>query len=303
MVTAYFNVGRFPKGSTSTIYGADIYERWMLTLSLVRNPMIIFVDNAVDQCYAKMIRNRLPSNRTRIVKVSQSEMWSFRLVPRIAAIFTQRGYPKHLPNTVEPRYSAAMHAKYEVMHQATTENPFRTRYFSWLDVGLFRDLITGVDVIDDNTTLALVGQFSLELPPGFLNDSISFCEITERIDSSNASEIVRLNLVWVGGGFFVGKTEVMRRWTTEYMNGVQKMFALGQMSTDQQVIYFILNCLRPRTTIQTYRGDERYSAWFHLAYVSGRLLVTASASIHLHGMVSLLARMGLQYFIINIWKH
>ena len=122
-----------------------------------------------------VVRSRLPSGRTRIIKVSQSEMWSFRLVPRIAAIFNQSGDPRHFPNIVEPRYSSAMHAKYEVMLRATTENHFRTRYFCWLDVGLFRDLI--VEDVDDHVKLTNRKQFSLALPPGFRNDSIACCEM------------------------------------------------------------------------------------------------------------------------------
>ena len=105
----------------------------MACLTLVKNLMIAFVDNDVDIRYMTEIRSRLPPDRTLVIKVSQSEMWSFSLVPRIAAIFNHTGYPKYFPNTVLPRYSAAMHAKYEVMLRATTENPFRTRYFCWLD--------------------------------------------------------------------------------------------------------------------------------------------------------------------------
>ena len=120
----------------------------MRCLSLVLNPVIAFVDNDADFRYMTEVRSRLPPDRTRIVKVSQSEMWSFHLLSRIATIFNRADCPRYKPNTVEPMYSAAMHAKYEVIRQATAENPFRTRYFCWLDVGLFRDLIAE-DVDDD----------------------------------------------------------------------------------------------------------------------------------------------------------
>ena len=243
----------------------------MLSLSLVTNSLIAFVDNDVDYCYMRAIRADLPANRTRIVRLRQSEMRSFRLlVPRIAAVFNRSGYPKHLPNTVEPRYSAAMHAKYEVMRRATTENSFRTRYFCWLDVGLFRNLTETVvadGVIDVGTTKNLGERFSMVLPPGMRNDSIAYCEVNGREATIRPDEIVAANHVWVCGCVFVGEAELMRRWTTEYRNGMREMLRRRLMSTDQQVIYFIFNALKPRTKIQTFRADGRFNEWFHLGYL------------------------------------
>ena len=238
----------------------------MSTFALIRNPVIAFVDNELDFRYMTEVRSRLPPDRTLIFKVPQSEMWSFRLVPRIAAVVNQSKYPTHLPNPVDPRYSAAMHAKYEVMLRALSDNPFQTRYFCWLDVGLFRDLSDGIDIREPNSTRGKT--FSLELPPGFRKDSIAFNEVFRRDPNYSLRELVYAGYVWVCGCFFVGEVEVTGRWIAEYMYGVEQMLKLGQMSTDQQVIYFIFNFLNPRTKIQTYRGDGRYNDWFHLAYVS-----------------------------------
>ena len=40
------------------------------------------------------------------------------------------------------------------------------------------------------------------------------------------------------------------------------------MSTDQQVIYAMVNTMSPSTKIQTYQADGRYDKWFHLGYIA-----------------------------------
>lgn len=138
--------------------------------------------------------------------VCNSQMWSFGLVPAISRIFANPSYPKHHPNTVVPNYSAAMHAKYEVMEAAVKENPFNTRYFCWLDVGLFRDI----------AGKSADGPFSLYLPPGFRNDSVSYQEVYGRNKQVSVKDIVYMNMVWVCGCFFFAEANVMLKWTEEY---------------------------------------------------------------------------------------
>ena len=134
-------------------------------------------------------------------------MWSFRLVPSIAKIFSRPHYPFHTPNTVVPHYSAAMHAKYEVMRMAMRSNPFGTRYFCWLDVGLFRDLSdAGVNG----------SRFALSLPPEFDVDSVAYTEVSGRDGNASTQQIVSTNMHWVCGCFFVGRIDVLLRLVHEY---------------------------------------------------------------------------------------
>lgn len=135
------------------------------------------------------------------------QMWSFGLRSKIAHIYAKPGYPKHYPNTVVAGYSVAMHAKYEAMQWTIDDNPFRTRYFCWLDVGLFRDLSGR----DENST-----RMSIHLPPGFRNDSVAYTEVFARDKRSSVSTIINNNQVWVCGCFFIAEASVMRRWTDEY---------------------------------------------------------------------------------------
>jgi pentatricopeptide repeat protein len=136
-----------------------------------------------------------------------NQMWSFRLVPEIARIYSKPDYPRHQPNTVVPSYSAAMHAKYEVLQAAIEENPFKTRYFSWSDIGLFREFIARRQKVQ---------RFSLFLPSGFRSHSVAYQELRPRDTNASLTEIVYNNLIWVCGGFFIAESRVMHRWTVEY---------------------------------------------------------------------------------------
>lgn len=82
-------------------------------------------------------------------------------------------------------------------------NPFHTRYFCWLDVGLFRDL-------------ADPQPFSIHIPPGFSDDSVAYQEVTERNPNASMTDIIYNNAVWVCGCFFIGQGTVLLNWVAEY---------------------------------------------------------------------------------------
>ena len=269
VVTAYFNIGSFIKGKPDLVLTPDTYRNWMSTFELVDNPVVAYFDDEGDLRHMAAIRRRrLPENRTRLVLVRRSELWAFRMVPRIDAIFSRPRYPRHVPNTVIANYSAAMNAKYELMRRTTSENPFRTRYFCWLDVGLFRSL---ADVNGWPVGGFLRRQpFELLLPPDFRRDSVAYSEVMPRFRGFTAEELVASNLHWVCGCFFIADVRVMYAWTEEFMAGVERMMNENWMATDQQVIYYIANSVDPpqRTPIQTFVGDGlMYDPWFHLGYL------------------------------------
>jgi hypothetical protein len=48
--------------------------------------------------------------KTKIFKIERQSLWAFQLIDKIKAVFSQPGYPKHIPNTIMPAYSATQHA-------------------------------------------------------------------------------------------------------------------------------------------------------------------------------------------------
>jgi len=89
-------------------------------------------------------------------------------------------------------------------------NPFRTRFFCWLDVGLFRDLSpSGVNG----------SCFSLGLPPKLDIDAVAYTEVSRPNSNLSVRQIVSEDRFWVCGCFFVGRIEVLQVWIREYMVG------------------------------------------------------------------------------------
>lgn len=265
IVTAFFDIGSFFKGSKTTTFGPSLYVGWMKIFSVIETPVILYVDNKTYGSYFKKIRSNFPSNYTQIIQISRKHMWSFGLTERISKIYKKPGYPAFVPNTVIPEYSAAMHAKYEVMQKSIEENPFRTLYFAWLDIGYFRGHAYSKKPQEQN-------YFSIYIPNGFNQSAVAYNVIKDRVASLRVNDIINTNAVWVGGGFFIGRWDVMLNWTLEYRLGLEQMLKQDYMSTDQQVIYYMYNCLTPRTQLQLYKSDGTVKDyWFYLGYLSRKV--------------------------------
>ena len=258
VVTAYFNLGRFQKGEDgSTFFEPNLYMHWLKLFSKIQNPVVAYFDTRQAYDYFKSIRSNFPSNRTKIVLISRNELWSFGLYDKMMKIFSQPEYPRFEPNTVMPEYGSVMHAKYELMHRTILDNTFNTRYFCWLDVGLFRGLAK-----------RSVPEFYLATPPDFNNSSIAYTEVYAPFPHKiSLEQIFFTNLVWLCGCFFIGEETVMLTWTEEYMKYTDYFLEQGFANTDQQVLYAMFNRGKPKTNIQTYRSTGKYNQWFHLGYL------------------------------------
>jgi hypothetical protein len=256
IVTAYFNLGRFQKGDTQPAnFTPRLYHDWVHVFERIENPVIAFFELDEDIELFRRLRQHLPANKTIINKIQRSELWSFDLLPKIRKIYQSEGYPKYHPGTVVPEYSSTMHAKYELMHNSVVENPFRSRFFAWLDIGLFRSIWEG----------SKQPHFVLYTPPGFNESLVAYGEVFNRSVKIDAKRIFILNKEWVCGCMFVGRADVMLRWTVRYMNSTEDFIRRGFMNTDQQVVYAMAN-EGQRSSLQVYEKPAQYEAWFHLGY-------------------------------------
>jgi len=271
IVTAYFDIGSFQKGPGGRMFTPELYRKWLTVFAQIRNPVVAYFDSANHAAVMRVMREK-HLEKTRIIIVDRRTLWSFReMQPRIAEIFSQQGYPWNPPNTVVSNYSAAMHAKYELMRWTIRDNPFRSTYICWLDVGLFRDLAS------DSVGAAVSNNksFQLVLPPRLNSSAVAYTVVFPASLNGpvTAEQVVRLNSVWVCGCFFIGRVDVMWHWTTEYLRAVERMVSEHWMSTDQQVIYWLFlgegkTKLQPKTSIQLYKVDDGSNEWFYLAYLA-----------------------------------
>ncbi len=258
IVTSYFNIGGFLKGEYGNYYTVKHYERWMQIFGQIHNPVVSFFE---EDKYIKMftaIRSHLPANMTKINKVSERNLWAFSIKPKLHKIFSSPGYPRYHPNTVVLDYSCIMHAKYEFMASVASQNPFKTKYVAWLDIGLFRGILNKKDI----------KPFKLYIPPQFNESSVAYSQVG-RLYNETAEVIFKRNLVFVCGCFFIGTMSVMHEWANQYKYYLEKYLNMGIANTDQQVLYAMLvdGIEQPSITIQPYFGQGKYNPWFHLGYV------------------------------------
>ena len=199
----------------------------MSIFQYIENPLYAYVDTIENFEAFKKIRMQY-NDKTKIILIEKNKLWGFNLKDNISQIFSSPFYPKFHPNTINPDYSCAMHAKYGAMNQSLYDNAFRTKYFAWLDIGYFGRAINDIH-----------SPFGIYLPYNFNEREVSYGEVynPERI---TLKQIIENNEVWVGGGFFIATINVMKKWIEDYMYYTEKFIELGLISTDQQVIYGLI---------------------------------------------------------------
>ena len=256
LVTSYFDLGDFAKGSESNHFNKKLYKNWMTIFSKISNPVIAWFDQQQDANDFKKIRSSLPENRTIVHVIKRNETWVFNnLYSKIEKLYNRSDYPKFLPNTVKPEYPCVMHLKYELLLRGIYQNPFNTLYMAWLDVGYFRDLV------NSNST----EPFELYIPSDMNQDKVSYNMVANREENIEYKHIFLNNIFWVGGGYFVGRVSVMMRWVIQYLSYVDYFLCEDLMNTDQQIIYAMSYVATESLPIQEYHSDGNY--WFYLGYL------------------------------------
>ena len=245
LVTAYFHIPGFRKNWHGTEQNKSTYMKWMTTYSKVNNNVIAYMDNTDNLDRFRNIRSTLDANLTRLVHVPRKKLWSFSLLPRVTKLFSRDSYPRFVPNTVQAVYPCTMHAKYELMLHALRTNPYKTKYFCWVDMGLYRGL---ADKTDQK-------PFKLVLPAPFNDSKVAYTEVFER-KNITAKDAFLKNKTWIAGTVFLAKASVMIRVVEDYLRAVQYYLSRDLMSTDQQLLYAMYQDPEfvKHAEVQTFKG-------------------------------------------------
>jgi len=271
IVTAYFDIGPFRKGRRNRT--SQWYRQWLTAFARIKNPVVAYFDDPDDAALMRVLRQHHP--KTRIVVIERRTLWCFReMEPRIAKIFSQKNYPRHTPNTVVSNFSASVNAKYELVRWTIRDNPFRTAYIAWLDVGYFRGLAT-----DDVSSAVNDSEvFRLGIPSDLNSSAVGYTQMYRRSSSPalTAEAVVRKNIDWIAGGFFIGRVDVMWRWTTEYLTAVKQMVSESFISADQQTITWLMlgegkRKIQPKTNLQLYATGNGKKNWFYLGTLAKKI--------------------------------
>ncbi|GFR62216.1 hypothetical protein ElyMa_001866000 [Elysia marginata] len=198
VVTMFLDLGVFKKGEQRFAYHSPYkYRKWMRVFGRLANRVVAYIENDNDIQLFKEIRSCFPPSLTKIVKVNRYSLPAFQHLPAIRKIYSRPSYPKHYPNTVYPEYSCAMHAKYDVLERSVLEDTFKTPYFAWLDIGLFRNL--------DGTEFPV---FKLVPPEKFHPERIGFSQVWPQDPVIPPEVIMKQKIVWVSGSMVLATQEV-----------------------------------------------------------------------------------------------
>ena len=104
----------------------------MKSFAFIDNPLVVYVDNDEDYDYVRSIRQHIDQNRTCIVELERSRMWTFSTFnkQRVQNITSTEGYPRIYPSTVVADYSLMRNAKYEVSASEYWQNNEIRRIYS-----------------------------------------------------------------------------------------------------------------------------------------------------------------------------
>lgn len=265
VVTAYWNLGTFRKGSHQT-FTTNTYLTWTKTFKYLMNPLVIYTDCVQfrDLITKERSEGKL-EYQTELVFINRTSLWPFSLLDKIKQVYSQPGYPAHYPNTVNPSYSAAQHAKYAVVADAVRRNLYNTSYFAWLDIGYFRDLIGSNQ------------YFELKIPPNFDSSRLAVNLISHLGMNTRPYSIFRSNVVWVGGGLFIGTRNVVIEFEKLYERAVLYFLDQKLMNSDQQVLYSLYSqegrkALKPNIELQLYTPTGGVNPWFYLGYLCRKVV-------------------------------
>ncbi|XP_061162548.1 uncharacterized protein LOC133171765 [Saccostrea echinata] len=260
VVTAFWNLGTFQKGSTGKLhFSTNTYFLWASSFRYLVNPLVVYTDSKeFKELMEKLRADQI--NTTIIYLINRTDVWPFQLTGKIKAIYSQPGYPKHHPNTVNPEYAAAQHAKYAVVANTVRKQIFSSLYYVWLDIGYFRDITSRKNFFEVNT------------PPCFESDKLAINRVKDVSMGLDPLKIFRNNLIWVGGGMFLGSQKVILEFEKLYHKAVLYFLNQNLMNTDQQVLYSLYSrkgrkTLKPNIELQLYIPKGSGNPWFYLGYI------------------------------------
>ena len=136
-VTAFFDIQRDKKGDGRSI---DEYLEWIKkTLQLNANLYIVTESKFVNF----MKENRPSGYATHIIEDTLENACYYKYLPVMKQIMESREYKSRIeyPDRVEcklPEYNIIQYSKFGWLERAIIENPFNSKAFFWMDIGISR---------------------------------------------------------------------------------------------------------------------------------------------------------------------
>lgn len=96
IVTAYWNLGTFRKGSRNMHFSTKTYFKWATIFKHLVNPLVVYTDSEEFRELIERLRSDRVNN-TMIYLTNRTDFWPFRLLNDVRSVYNVPGYPKKPP--------------------------------------------------------------------------------------------------------------------------------------------------------------------------------------------------------------
>uniref|UniRef100_A0A914ED89 Uncharacterized protein n=1 Tax=Acrobeloides nanus TaxID=290746 RepID=A0A914ED89_9BILA len=239
LVTALLDIGRGKwRYYARTI---SIYHNYMFHVLSLKLPLVAFVDEHSYEFVLKTREKLGMLDQTKIWNITLEDLPLYRHINVIRGILenelTGRRWQDNWDNATQthpearsPEYDLVVNSKPYFLYNASTENPFDTSNFIWLDAGY-----------GQGKPKNFPDEYIWE--PNFPKDKVSLTKITpfyDPITRYTIDKLYRQDWSVVSGGFLAGNKQAVQRYYRYYHWKVVELLFKHQMIDDDQTILVML---------------------------------------------------------------
>ena len=232
LVTAFYDIGR--SGWDNSRRSNDVYFRNCEKVLKQRYPLYIFTaEEFKDRCIEIRKRTDPTLLYTRIIIIPYHELKYYNQRERIHEIQQRTNTIRcNEPEYTKPDYIVVIYNKFQFLERVSTENPYSSQYFQWVDFGIHDNLLqVGCNQQIFHKTLYKPGRLRMR---GFL-------PITTLTDRADFYSIKRET---VAATLMGGDATTIKRITRLFEEEVERLFSMGFVNQEQYVYYWLM-CQTP----------------------------------------------------------
>ena len=244
LVTALFDIGRGQLSGKYTHRPFDKYLEWFKNVLDINAPMVIYIPKNLE----KYVLDYRPTNyKTKIVLVEFEDLPAYKnyyskidkSIKHMHEITKYGEKPYHFEHNTEfktPKYNIITFSKIDFLKQSANKNPFGSKYFLWIDAGLFRTKKTFFD-----HSLQWPNPHKMEI----LNDD-KFLIITIDFDTSNKDPLknrakyLYKNRSRINCYLFGGTEKIINEVHCDFWNEVDSCLSLNFISNEELIFQLLL---------------------------------------------------------------
>ena len=232
LVTTFYDIGR--SGWDTSKRSNDVYFRNCEKVLKQRYPLYIFTTEEFKDRCAEIRRKTDPMlYYTRIIIIPYHELKYHNQRDRIHEIQQRTNTIRcSEPEYTKPDYIIVIYNKFQFLERASTENPYRSHYFQWIDFGIHDNLLrVNCDQQIFDKTLYKPGKLRLR---GFL----PVTTLTSR------ETFYSMKRETVAATLMGGDATTIKHITRLFEEEVERLFSMGLVNQEQYVYYWLM-CQTP----------------------------------------------------------